>query len=116
MKVIYVAGKYSANSEWELEQNIRHAAAEARKLWIQGWAVICPHLNSAHFGDRRDSHGQDQRKSLWRVGDLELLRRCDAIYMLGGYGDSNGALQELKLAQELGLEVLYEERWVIETY
>jgi len=106
MKIIYVAGKYNPvdGTEWELERNIHHAEVEARKLWLDGWAVICPHKNTAHFG----AYGKVD-KDLWRNGDLEILRRCDAIYMLSNYKESMGALAELKLAQELGREVYYEE-------
>jgi len=108
MKVIYVAGKYSAISEWDLEENIHHAATIARRLWLQGWATICPHMNTAHFGGYRQN-GSDAFKNMWREGDLELVRRCDAIYMLEGWEQSEGAKQELELAKELNLDVFYEE-------
>jgi hypothetical protein len=41
-------------------------------------------------------------------GDLEILSRCDAIYMLRGHEKSDGAKGELDLAKRLGLEILYE--------
>ena len=106
MKVIYVAGKYNAPTEWELVLNIRHAETEARKLWKQGWAVICPHKNTAHFGGLLDDPIAD--RNMWLDGDLEMIRRCDAIYMIQGWEKSGGAVEELKLAKELDLEILYE--------
>lgn len=79
MKVIYVAGKYKANIEWGLVENIRHAERIALELWRQGWAVICPHKNTAHFGGSLRGYNTERE---WLDGDLEILRRCDAIYML----------------------------------
>lgn len=110
MKVIYVAGKYLGNSDWETYNNIHKARVVARKLWDEGWAVICPHSNTAFFGaesekDRDDPNGDWQR---WLNGDLEIIRRCDAIYMLDNWKDSKGAKLEHKLAVELGLEIYYE--------
>lgn len=106
MKVIYVAGKYQAKTEWGLVQNIRHAERVALELWGKGWAVICPHKNTAHFGGFLDDAELDHQ--LWLNGDLELLRRCDAIYMLNNWETSRGARMELELAKNLGLEIYYE--------
>ena len=104
MKVIYTAGKYSANSEWEMWQNIQHASMVARTLWMNGYAVICPHRNTMFFGSgRADDH------KIWLDGDLEILSRVDVIYMLKGWQESTGATMEHARAEELGLEILYEE-------
>lgn len=101
MKVIYVAGKYRATTEWELVENIRRAEEASIKFWQKGWAVICPHMNTAHFGGLCDD-------DIFLEGDLEILRRCDAIYMLSGWEKSIGATNELKEAQRIGLEILFE--------
>ena len=106
MKVIYVAGKYRSTTEWGLVQNIRQAESAALELWRQGWAVICPHKNTAHFGglmkDAEDDH------QLWLRGDLEILKRCDAIFMLANWVNSKGAQLELEEARKRGLEIYYE--------
>ena len=109
MKLIYVAGKYKAKTEWGLEENIRHAEDVARKLWKQGWAVICPHKNTAHFGGLLEDPQEDWR--MWIDGDLEIISRCDAIFMLKGWEHSNGACEEFKLAKKLGLELHFEEKY-----
>uniref|UniRef100_A0A6M3JHD9 DUF4406 domain-containing protein n=1 Tax=viral metagenome TaxID=1070528 RepID=A0A6M3JHD9_9ZZZZ len=101
MKIIYVAGKYRAKTEWALEENIRHAEREAVKLWQHGWAVICPHKNTAHFGGVCTD-------ATWLDGDLEILKRCDAIYMLAGWDLSSGARAERELAKSSGIEIFYE--------
>lgn len=101
MQVIYVAGSYGATSNWGRHQNIEHAKTVARHLWQIGWAVICPHANTAEFD------GEDDR-SIWIEGDLEILRRCDAIMMLENWSESEGAKKELELAESLGLQVYHE--------
>ena len=112
MRVIYVAGKYIGESDWETYNNIHHARIAAHRLWEEGWAVICPHANTAFFGgatekeDRETSSGDWMK---WLEGDFEFIRRSDAIYMLNNYLDSKGALLELALAKELGIEIFYEE-------
>ena len=101
MKLIFISGPYRANTEWELITNIRHAEAAAIKLWQEGWAVICPHKNSALFGGICDD-------SVWLKGDIVMLKRCDAIYMLNTWKNSTGATLELRVAKEDGLEIYYE--------
>jgi hypothetical protein len=101
MKVIFISGPYRGESYQEICNNISLAKAAAIKLWREGYAVICPHLNTAHF----DGLCPDE---VWLEGDLEILRHCDAIYMLKAWRDSAGAKTELKLAQELGFEILYQ--------
>jgi len=77
------------------------ARKAAVKLWDEGWAVICPHTNSAFMGSRL---GDDK----FLEGDLEIVSRVDAVYMLKGWQDSPGAREELGLAIGLGKEIRYE--------
>jgi len=107
MKVIYVAGPYRAKTEWGLVQNIRHAEQASIKLWREGWAVICPHKNTSFLGGAVHD-GDDGDSSIWLDGDLEILRRCDAIFMLNGWTNSEGARKEFELACELRLGVFFE--------
>lgn len=101
MKIIYVAGAYRADTENGVFENIMRARKKARELWLEGWVVICPHMNTA-FMD-----GGDPQRYL--DGSLELLERCDAIYMLKDYGLSHGAMCELVQAEKQGLEIYFEE-------
>ena len=41
--------------------------------------------------------------------DKILLSTCDAIYMLSNWEDSPGAFREMEYANDLGLEILYEQ-------
>jgi len=101
MRVIYIAGPYRAPTEWGLEQNLRHVEDAAIMLWRDGWAVIAPHKNTAHFGGACWD-------SVWLEGDIEILKRCDAIFMVKGWEKSTGATAELKVAKAQGMEIYFE--------
>jgi len=110
MRVIYVAGKYLGESDWETYLNVHHARLAAWRLWQEGWAVICPHSNTAFFGGvgerNKDDPKGDWKK--WINGDLEIIARCDAVYMLSNWRNSQGARIEHDKAVEVGLEILFE--------
>jgi predicted mannosyl-3-phosphoglycerate phosphatase (HAD superfamily) len=100
MKVIYVAGPFRADTSWEMEQNVRRAEEVALELWKLGAAVICPHSNTRFYQGEAD----DQ---VWLDGDIEILKRCDAVYMLPDWTESVGASEEHKVAVESMKKTLY---------
>ena len=101
MKIAYISGAYRSKDGINgVYENIQRARTEALKWWRDGYAVICPHMNTAFM----DGAAHD---SVWLAGDLEMLRRCDIIVMLPGWEDSEGASAELDVAVECGLEIHY---------
>jgi len=97
MEVIFISGKYRGN----IEENIIHAEHVAKRLWQEGYIVVCPHLNTARF----DGICPDET---WLMGYLEILKRCDSIYMLKGWEKSIGAIEELRLAKNTGKRIYWE--------
>ena len=81
MKVAYVCGPYRADTICGVVENIRAAEAVALELWRMGFAVICPHKNSALF----DGAAPD---SVWLKGDLEILIRGDLLVTCTGWWES----------------------------
>lgn len=52
---------------------------------------------------------------LWRhymIDCLSVLMECDAIYMLRNWKDSKGARIEHAIATELGLEIIYQDKYL----
>jgi hypothetical protein len=47
LKIAYVAGPYRAKTKIGIILNILRARKVAKELWKMGYAVICPHSNSA---------------------------------------------------------------------
>ena len=100
MKLYYIAGKYSAPTIRGVVLNIRQAEEIALKYWKLG-AVICPHTNTALMDGELD----------WETvlqGDLEIIRRCDAVVFMKDWESSKGAVREHSLAVELGKELIYD--------
>lgn len=102
MKMLYVAGPYRAGSPHGIVENIRRAEVVALKYWNKGYAVICPHKNTALL----DGAAAD---TVWLEGDLEMIRRSDTVVMMNGWEKSQGASSEHALAKELDLEIIYEQ-------
>lgn len=99
-KVIYIAGPFRAANQWEQEQNIRRAEELSLRVWRVGGVALCPHLNTRFFSGALPDE-------VWLEGDLELLRRCDAILMVQGWELSFGAVQERAFALEHGIMSFY---------
>ena len=89
--VVYIAGPFRGDSAWKIEKNIRVAEEASLEIWRNGHVALCPHLNTRFFqGELPDD--------VWLRGDLELLRRCDVVYMVGDWQKSTGAKEERQFA------------------
>ena len=101
MVVVYIAGAYRAKTLRGVVENIRKAEEVSIKYWKRGYAVICPHLNTALLdGELTDEH--------FLNGDLAILARCDIVVMMRGWENSIGATAEHNYAKELGIQVIYD--------
>ena len=101
MKVCYIAGAFRGKNAWEIHQNVLDAEQKALELIGQGYAIICPHKMTENMqGYYQDQHYLDMC--------LELVKRCDCIYMMNGWQNSEGSCEELTCAKEHNLEVIYE--------
>jgi len=104
MKTIYISGPFShPDPVHGIPRNILAASEAALRCCRAGWAVVCPHKNTADF-----QHVQDIPYDFWIQMDLELLARSDAALFLPGWVNSPGAGREWKYAQELKIPSFYE--------
>jgi hypothetical protein len=101
MVVVYIAGAYRAKTLRGIVENIRKAEEVAIKYWKRGYAVICPHLNSALL----DGEVTDQ---MFLNGDLAIISRCDIVVMMKDWQASKGATAEHNPAKDLGIQIIYE--------
>jgi len=101
MRVAYIAGPYRSKTVHGVVENIRRAEAVALKYWRIGYAVVCPHKNTALF----DGTCPDET---WLEGDLEILARCDTVVMMKGWEKSQGAAEELQHAQSLAKIIIFD--------
>jgi len=99
MRVAYVSGPYRSKQGINgVYQHIQLAREVAVRLWRYGYAVLCPHLNSALM----DGIVSDLS---FLEADLEMLRRCDLVVMVPGWQHSEGACAEREEALRLGMPV-----------
>lgn len=99
MKLIYIAGPIDAPTAWDREQNIRTAEHIALMLMKMGAAVYCPHTQCRFYDGEMPWEN-------WLQIDLEILKRCDAIFMIHDWKKSKGACLEHEKATEWGMPIL----------
>jgi len=98
MRVVYVAGPFRGNTTWEIECNVRRAEEYALSIWRLGAVALCPHANTRFFH-------KSAPDEIWLEGTLELLRRCDAVFVIPNSEKSQGTRCEITEAERLGLPV-----------
>lgn len=100
MKVVYIAGPFRGPNHWEIENNIRRAETLALEVWRAGYAALCPHCNTRFFDGAADD-------SIWLEGDLEMLKRCDALITTADWKKSKGASAEVQFAHDNHIPVAH---------
>lgn len=98
MRLVYVAGPYRGTDNWIIENNIRRAEELSLEVWRAGAAAICPHTNTRFFQGAAPDN-------VWLDGNLEILKRCDAVITTPDWRRSVGARHEVTLALSRGLPV-----------
>lgn len=100
MKVVYVAGKFSAPDQWQRTRNVRAAENIAYGVACMGAMPLNPLANTCNFYGTLD-------EKFWYAGTLELLRRCDALILVPGWEDSKGVKAEIAEANRRGMPIFY---------
>jgi len=108
MIVVYLAGKLRGNwfQKW---MNIRRMKRIATYLWKKGIAVYSPHLNSGHV----DSKETDK---FVLPANIEMLKRCDAIYVTKKWENSQGTKDEIEVAMADRIPIFYNSKTLILNY
>lgn len=105
IKLAYIAGPYSSSTRIGIALNIYRARAVAVKLIrnFDKWQMFpaCPHLNTAWMQ-------HDAPASVFYLGDLELLARCDCIVLTTlNFQGSKGTVAEIRQAAKAGQPIYY---------
>ena len=101
--LIYISGAYMGKDNGQsIDRNIRLAREAAIELWEKGYTVICPHLNTQNFEKDCTCIYED-----YLIGDCEIVKRCDGVFMLDNWEESNGASIEKQTALENGIPVFF---------
>jgi hypothetical protein len=93
---VYISGKITGLC---LEQARSNFADAELQLLCQGYEPVNPMtLPHNHAGEWED----------YMALDIAELTKCDAIYMLPDWQESNGARLELKIAKHLNKQIIYD--------
>ena len=100
-RALYVAGKYrDERGEYWIGENIRKAREVMLELDRHGYAVVCPHTQSAFCGGALEDDYD------WLDIDREIISRLDGVVFLKDWEQSEGAVGEHESAESLGLPCL----------
>ena len=108
MKTIYVSGKYTDTTPEKMMENARLSERYSIKLWLYGYGVVCPHLNTLF-----DAEARLKGKPLpipyeqYIDLDLKLVELCDVIFMLPNWKNSKGARLEREHAIKHNKIIVY---------
>lgn len=94
---VYISGKMSGIPENRIRQRFNEVAKYLRQ---EGHTPV----NPAVMLDNPNLDYED-----YMAIDLKMLSRCDAIYMLRGWENSNGCKRELSYAISLDKKIILEE-------
>lgn len=100
LKLVYIAGKFSAPTRSGVEDNIMAAVMVGLAVAKLGGMPVIPHANTAH-----PEFEKVQEYPFWIEGTTELLRRCDAVMLVDGWTESKGSRGEVDIARQLRLPV-----------
>jgi hypothetical protein len=103
LKLAYVAGKYSAPTPEEIEQNVMNAAIVASQIIDKGYSVVCPHTNSHLLESIKPREHQE-----WLDIDFAILAKCDLCVMVHGWEKSKGAVMESQFCVANGIPIVYD--------
>lgn len=99
MKLVYIAGPYTALNEAGVVANVRKAEVAGQEVLAMGLIPVIPHKITSHW----DTWGilTHWTHEQWLENFCKpLLLRCDAIYLIEGWRESKGAKIEHALAIE----------------
>jgi nucleoside 2-deoxyribosyltransferase len=104
--LLYVAGPYSANETYSEQDHIKRAEQVSIQLIKQGFHVITPHKNTDGYEKYEDGN---ITFDTWIEMDLNILKRCDGIYLFGDYQNSTGAMVELSYAYDNNIPIFIDQ-------
>jgi hypothetical protein len=96
MKVVYVANRFTAPTQWQRRRNVH--AAELMSLAVAELGAMP--LNVTKNTENFFGLFEDE---FWYRGTLELMRRCDAVILVPGWEGSKGVAGEIEEAKLRGI-------------
>lgn len=99
----YICSPHRGATKEEVEKHIKYARKLTRAVLLHGFGAIAPHLYMTNCLD--DSKPEERKRGL--AASLEILKKCDVVYVGQKFGISEGMAAEIKEAEKLGIPVFY---------
>lgn len=107
--LLYIAGAYAGNTK----DNIQKAESISIDLIRNGFHVITPHKNTAGYEKYEDDSITIQT---WLDMDFDIISRCDAIYVMSNFDNSDGTKKEIEFAKQINMLIIYEHDYPSSTF
>jgi len=95
----FISGAYSGGSISEVEINVSKARCVIEDVIKAGWVPQCPNVYWHSYAELQDY-------DFWLEAALAILRTCDVLVLVPGWGTSSGVRKEIDLAREPGIPVI----------
>lgn len=106
MKLIYIAGPYTALTKEWIEVNILKAEEVGQQVLERGHIPIIPHKITGMWHEHRRFRDWAHKDWMEKFC-LPLLSRCDAMLLMDNWRVSRGTRFEKLFAEEKGIEIFY---------
>lgn len=103
---VYVAGNYSADNVIDVLKNIARGQKVAATLFEDGFAPFCPWWDRSFVLDNPEG---TYTKEMFYRASIEWLKVSDVMLVISGDGNDGGVDDEIKIAEEMGIPVFYNE-------
>jgi hypothetical protein len=99
-------GKASKNMK---TRRYKLACKKAAELMIKYKQVVFSPIAHSHSIEIEGMNGEIQSGDFWLEQDLDILKRCDGMYVyrLPGWDQSRGIAREISRAEALGIPIEY---------
>lgn len=106
MKLVYIAGPYTADNDILTLRNIHAAEEHGKQVALRGFVPLIPHKNTALWDfDKRFAHW-DHTTWIEQIC-FPLLRCCNAVLVTGDFANSKGTMMEIQHAAQAGIHIAY---------
>lgn len=97
--IVYLAGPFSAETQWERDENTRLVEAAALRVWELGHTPLYTHRMWGRFWGLVHEHDVMERCQ-------ELILVSDVVILIGKWEESHGTIEEVRYANLVGTPVL----------
>ncbi len=103
LRLVYICSPFRADTKEEHRRNFDYTKGFAFFVCSQGKLPVAPHLMYPVFLDDDDI----DEHCYGMLCALELLSRCDEVWVAEDFGISQGMEYEIQTAKKLGIPVRY---------